>query len=187
MATGEDVWDSLPEGEQKSVWDETERNFWVNLRSKKDAENKKIEKDFQLSINEVRLKLSDLTGQRSQLKESQSRLARELAKVEAELARTTDECEEKATRLERIEQDYRTSRQKRTETLHDIWFKMRRFFRQKRGEDPDAPDHLGPESEGIVLPEMLPELSSGFNGPTPRVEPTNGTAVVADRPEEEEE
>ncbi|KAI1060847.1 hypothetical protein LB506_007475 [Fusarium annulatum] len=187
MATGEDVWDSLPEGEQKSVWDETERNFWVNLRTKKDAENKKIEKDFQLSINEVRLKLSDLTGQRSQLKESQSRLARELAKVEAELARTTDECEEKASRLERIEQDYRASRQKRTETLHDIWFKMRRFFRQKRGEDPDVPDHLGPESEGIVLPEMLPEVSSGFNGTTPRVEPTNGTAVVAERPEEEEQ
>ncbi|KAI3572145.1 hypothetical protein IWW34DRAFT_893198 [Fusarium oxysporum f. sp. albedinis] len=172
MATaGEDVWDSLPEGEQKS----------------KDAGNKKIEKDFQLSINDVRLKLSDLTGQRSQVEESQSRLARELAKVEAELARTTDECEEKASRLERIEQDYRASRQKRTDTLHDIWFKMRRFFRQKRGEDPDAPDHLGPESEGIVLPEILPELSSGFNGPTPRVEPTNGTAVVTDRPEDEEE
>ncbi|KNB16564.1 hypothetical protein FOXG_14392 [Fusarium oxysporum f. sp. lycopersici 4287] len=106
MATGEDVWDSLPKVEQKAIWDETERNFWVNLRSKKDSENKKIEKDFQLSINEVRLKFSDLTGQRSQLKESQSRLARELAKVEAELARTTEECEEKANRLERIEQDY---------------------------------------------------------------------------------
>ncbi|KAH7191165.1 hypothetical protein DER44DRAFT_815687 [Fusarium oxysporum] len=184
MATGENVWDSLPKGEQKAIWDETERNFWVNLRSKKDAENKKIEKDFQLSINEVRLKLSDLTGQRSQLKESQSRLARELAKVEAELARTMDECEEKASRLERIEQDYRASRQKRTETLHDIWFKMRRFFRQKRGEDPDAPDHLGPESEGIVLPEVLPELSSAFNGPIPRIEPTNGTATGADRPDE---
>ncbi|KAF5254270.1 hypothetical protein FANTH_934 [Fusarium anthophilum] len=187
MAAGEDLWEFLPKGEQNSLWDETERNFWVNLRSKKDAENKKIEKDFQLSINEVRLKLSDLTGQRSQLIESQSRLARELAKVEAELARTTDECEEKASRLERIEQDYRASRQKRTETLHDIWFKMRRFFRQKRGEDPDAPDHLRPESEGIVLPEMLPEVSSGFNGTTPRVEPTNGTAVVAERPEEGEE
>ncbi|KAF9774742.1 hypothetical protein IL306_007228, partial [Fusarium sp. DS 682] len=184
MATGEDVWDSLPEGEQKSVWDETERNFWVNLRSKKDAENKKIEKDFQLSINEVRLKLSDLTGQRSQLKESQSRLARELAKVEAELARTTDECEEKANRLERIEQDYRTSRLKRAETLQDIWFKMRRFFRLKRGEDPDAPDHLGPESEGIVLPEVLPELSSAFSGPIPRIEPTNGTTAVTERPDE---
>ncbi|KAG4269051.1 hypothetical protein FPRO04_12283 [Fusarium proliferatum] len=158
MVTGEDVWNSLPEGEQKSDWDETERNFWVNLRSKKDAENKKIEKNFQLSINEVRLKLSDLTGQRSHLKESQSRLARELAKVEAELARTTDECEEKASRLERIEQDYRASRQKRAETLHDIWLKMRRFFRQKRGENPDTPGHLGPESHGIVLPEMLPEI-----------------------------
>ncbi|KAF4339076.1 hypothetical protein FBEOM_7018 [Fusarium beomiforme] len=184
MATGEDVWDSLPEGEQKSVWDETERNFWVNLRSKKDAENKKIEKDFQLSINEVRLKLSDLTGQRSQLKESQSRLARELAKVEAELARTTDECEEKANRLERIEQDYRTSRLNRAETLQDIWIKMRRFFRQKRGEDPDAPDDFGPESEGIVLPDVLPELSSASNGPIPRIEPINGTAAAADRADE---
>ncbi|KAG7408880.1 hypothetical protein Forpe1208_v012008 [Fusarium oxysporum f. sp. rapae] len=64
---------------------------------------------------------------------------------------------------------------------------MRRFFRQKRREDPDAPDHLVPESEGIVLPEMVPELSSGFNGPTARVEPTHGTTVVADRPVEEEE
>ncbi|KAG4279578.1 hypothetical protein FPRO04_13611 [Fusarium proliferatum] len=187
MATGEDVWDSLPEEDQKSVWDDTELKFWVNLRYKKDAENKKIEKDFQVSIDEVRLKLSDLTGQRSQLEETRSQLARELAKVEAELLRTTDECQEKVSQLGRIEQDYHASRKKRTETLHDIWFKMRRFFRQKRGEDPDAPDHLGPESQGIVLPEMLSEQSLGFNGPTPRVEPTNGTAVVVDRPEEEDE
>ncbi|KAG7424329.1 hypothetical protein Forpi1262_v014537 [Fusarium oxysporum f. sp. raphani] len=73
MATGEDVWDLLPEGEQKSVWDETERKFWVKIRSNKDGENKMIEKDFQLPINEVRLKLSNLTWQRSQLKESQFR------------------------------------------------------------------------------------------------------------------
>ncbi|KAF4453982.1 hypothetical protein F53441_3507 [Fusarium austroafricanum] len=184
MATGEEVWDALPEGEQKSVWDETERNFWINLRSKKEAENNKVEKDFQLSINEVRLKLSDLTGQRSQLKESQSRLARELAKVEAELARTTDECEEKADRLERIEQDYYASRQKRAEAQQDIWIKMRRFFRQKRGEDPDAPDNRGPESEGIVLPEELPELASTSNGLATRREPTNGTVTVADRTDE---
>ncbi|KAF9774763.1 hypothetical protein IL306_007203 [Fusarium sp. DS 682] len=156
---------TLSQREQKSVWDETERNFWVNFRSKKDAENKKIEKDFQLSINEVR----------------------ELANVEAELACTNYELEEKANQFERIEQDYRTARLNRSETLQDIWFKMRRFFRQKRGEDPGAPDHLGPEPEGIVMPEALPELSSAFDGPIPRTEPTNDTAAVADRPGEVDE
>lgn len=177
MATGEEVWDALPEGEAKSVWDETEHNFWTNLRSKKEAENSKIEKDFQHSLSEVRLKLSDLRGQRSQLKESQSRLARELAKVEAELARTTDECEEKAERLVRIEQDYHESRKKRTEAQRDIWIKMRRFFREKRGEDTNVPDTRGPESEGLVLPDALPELSSASNGPVPQREPINGSAA----------
>ncbi|KAK2922945.1 hypothetical protein FoTM2_017187 [Fusarium oxysporum f. sp. vasinfectum] len=164
MATGEDVWDSLPEEDQKS----------------KDAENKKIEKDFQVSINEVRLKLSDLTGQRSQLEETRSQLARELAKVEAELSRTTDECQEKVSQLRRIEQDYHVSRKRRTETLHDIWFKMRRFFRQKRGEDPDAPDHLGPESQGIVLPEMgakslvdIVDADGNVIGPVEQIVPCN--------------
>ncbi|KAM0200851.1 hypothetical protein ACHAPA_004849 [Fusarium lateritium] len=171
MDTEEEVWDALPEGEQMSIWNETERNFWVNLRNKKATENDKIEKDFQNSINEVRLKLSELTGQRSQLRESQSRLARELAKVEAELARTTDECEEKADRLVRIEQDYHASRQKRVEAQRDIWIKMRRFFRQKRGEDPDAPDHRGPESEGLVLPDELPGLSSAPNASNTPIEP----------------
>jgi hypothetical protein len=185
MATEEDVWGTLPEGEQKSVWDETERNFWINLRSKTEAENNKIEKDFQTSINEVRLELSDLTGQRSQLRESQSRLTRELAKVEAELARTTDECEEKADRFVRIEQDYHVSRQKRVEAQRDIWVKMRRFFRQKRGEDPNAPDTRGPESEGLVLPDELPELSSTSNGVIPQREPTNGSAV--DIPNQEDD
>ncbi|KAM5528307.1 hypothetical protein FOXYSP1_19576 [Fusarium oxysporum f. sp. phaseoli] len=183
MGTGEVVWDALPEAEQKAVWDETERNFWINFRSKKEAENNEIEKNFQISVNEVRLKLSGLRGQRSQLKESQYRLAKELAKVEAELARTTDECEEKAARLERMEQDYHMSRQNREDAQQDVWVKMRRFFRQKRGEDPDAPDNRGPESEGIVLPELLPELSAS-NGVIERREPTNGTASIADRPDE---
>ncbi|KAF4455912.1 hypothetical protein F53441_1849 [Fusarium austroafricanum] len=140
-----------------------ERNFWINHRSKKEAENNKVEKYFQLSINEERLTLSYLTGQPSQLKESRSRLIRELAKAEAELACTTDECEGKAGRLERIEQDYYVSRQKRAEAQQNFWIKMRRFFRQKKGEDPDAPNNRGPESEGIILPEELPELASTSN------------------------
>jgi hypothetical protein len=177
MATGEEVWDALPEGEVKSVWDETENNFWTNLRSKKETENNKIEKDFQHSLGEVRLRLSDLKGRQSQLKESRSLLARELAKVEAELARTTHECDEEAERIVRIEQDYHESRKKRTEAQHDIWVKMRRFFREKRGEDPNTPDTRGPESEGLVLPDALPELSSASNGPVPQREPINGSTA----------
>ncbi|CAG1972487.1 unnamed protein product [Fusarium graminearum] len=177
MAAGEEVWEALPPGEAKSVWAETEDNFWRDLRSKKDIENRKIEKEFQHSLSEVRLKLSELKGQRSQLKESQGRLARELAKVEAELARTTDECEEKAERLFRIEQDYYESRRKRTEAQHNIWAKMRRFFREKRGEDPDTPETRGPESEGLVLPDMLPELPWPPNGPVLQREPVNGSVA----------
>ncbi|CZR49736.1 uncharacterized protein FPRO_14787 [Fusarium proliferatum ET1] len=159
----------------------------VNLRSEEDAENKKIEKDFQLMNCEVRLKLSERKEQQSQLKELRFRLATEHAQAEAALKHITNECKETASRLERIEQDYHSSCQKTAKTFHDKRSKMRRFFRQKRGENPDTPDHLGPESEGIILPEMLPEVSSGFNGTTPQVEPTDGTAMVAERPEEEEE
>ncbi|OBS28787.1 hypothetical protein FPOA_02723 [Fusarium poae] len=177
MAAGEEIWDALPVGEAKSVWVETENNFWKDLRGRKEVENSKIEKEFQHSLSEVRLKLSDLKGQRSQLKESQGRLARELAKVEAELARTTDECDEKAERLVRIEQDYYESRKKRMEAQNDIWAKMRRFFREKRGENPNTPDNRGPESEGLVLPDILPELSSASNGPVPQREPINGSAA----------
>ncbi|KAM0501976.1 hypothetical protein ACHAP8_004273 [Fusarium lateritium] len=177
MAAGEEVWDALPVGEAKSVWFETENNFWKDLRGRKEVENTKIEKEFQHSLNEVRLKLSDLKGQRSQLKESQGRLARELAKVEAELARTTDECDEKAERLVRIEQDYYESRRKRMEAQNDIWVKMRRFFREKRGENTNTPDNRGPESEGLVLPDILPELSLASNGPVPQREPINGSAA----------
>ncbi|KAM0362813.1 hypothetical protein ACHAPK_011490, partial [Fusarium culmorum] len=54
---------------------------------------------------------------------------------------------------------------------------MRRFFREKRGEDPNVPDNKGPESEGIVLPEALPEMPSPSNGPVSRREPINGSAT----------
>ncbi|KAI6768131.1 hypothetical protein HG530_006140 [Fusarium avenaceum] len=171
MDTEDEVWGALPEGEHMSIWNETESNFWASHRKKKAAENDKIEKDYQTLLNEDRLKHSELIGKRSQLEEIRNRIAREHAKVEADLALIADECEEKADRLVRIERDYHASRQKRVEEQHEIWIKMRRFFRQKRGEDPDAPDHRGPESEGLVLPNELPGLSSTSNASNVPIEP----------------
>ncbi|KAI3571479.1 hypothetical protein IWW34DRAFT_874073 [Fusarium oxysporum f. sp. albedinis] len=127
-----------PVEEHKSVWDETERNFWTSHRRQRESEYNMIEQEFQPSTTEVRIKLRELTGQRSQLSKSQARLARELAKVEAELARVTEECEMKTDRPERIEQDYRKSRQARIETQQEVWKTMRRFFKEKRGQGPDV-------------------------------------------------
>ncbi|KAM6504776.1 hypothetical protein FSOLCH5_015269 [Fusarium solani] len=162
MATVDDTaaGEALPVEEHKSVWDKTERNFWTNLRRQREAENNMVEQEFQKSTTELRIKLRELTGQRSQLSESQARLARELAKVEAELARVTEECEVKTDRLKRIEQDYHESRQARIETQQKIWKTMRRFFKEKRGEDPDVEDSEDPDMEALGLPRELPELSN---------------------------
>ncbi|KAJ3455139.1 hypothetical protein MRS44_013739 [Fusarium solani] len=179
MATVDDAaaGEALPVEEHKSVWDKTERNFWTNLRRQREAENNMVEQEFQQSTTELRIKLRELTGQRSQLSESQARLARELAKVEAELARVTEECEVKTDRLKRIEQDYHESRQARIETQQKIWKTMRRFFKEKRGEDPDVEDSEDPDMEALGLPQELPELSN-VSGNVPRREVADDSIQV---------
>ncbi|KAM6514251.1 hypothetical protein FALCPG4_015407 [Fusarium falciforme] len=179
MATVDDAaaGEALPVEEHKSVWDKTERNFWTNLRRQREADNNMIEQEFQQSTTELRIKLRELTGQRSQLCESQARLARELAEVEAELARVTEECEVKTDRLKRIEQDYHESRQARIETQQKIWKTMRRFFKEKRGEDPDVEDSEDPDMEALGLPQELPELSN-VSGNVPRREVADDSIQV---------
>ncbi|KAI8649789.1 hypothetical protein NCS55_01441800 [Fusarium keratoplasticum] len=179
MATVDDAaaGEALPVEEHKSVWDKTERNFWTNLRRQREAENNMVEQEFQQSTTELRIKLRELTGQRSQLSESQARLARELAKVEAELARVTEECEVKTDRLKRIEQDYHESRQARIETQQKIWKTMRRFFKEKRGEDPDVEDSEDPDMESLGLPRELTELSN-VSGNVPRREVADDSIQV---------
>ncbi|GKU13866.1 unnamed protein product, partial [Fusarium langsethiae] len=54
---------------------------------------------------------------------------------------------------------------------------MTRFFREKRGEDPDTHDTREPESEGLVLPHALPELSSASNRPVPHRELINASTT----------
>ncbi|KAF4982517.1 hypothetical protein FZEAL_1868 [Fusarium zealandicum] len=181
MATVDDAaaWEALPEDEHKSVWDETERNFWNDLRRSRQGEKNKIDQEYQRSVTEERIKLSELTGQRSQLSESQVRLARELAKVEMELARVTEECEEKSDRLAQIEQDYRKSIEARTETQREIWTTMRKFFKGKRGENPAAQDSDDQDMEAFGLTEELSELPElpRTNGVTSRRSVVNGPSV----------
>ncbi|KAM0430977.1 hypothetical protein ACHAPT_005611 [Fusarium lateritium] len=173
---------ALPLEEHKSIWDETERNFWARVRRQRETENSKTEQDYRQSVTEMRMKLSELTGRRTELTESQTRLARELAKVEAELARVSEECEEKAARLERIEQDHRKLRQAQAERQQEIWKKMRRFFKEKRGEDLGSEDDEDPDAEQFLVPEEMPGLSM-TNGAATRQDTIDGlTEVTSGQP-----
>ncbi|KAK7420313.1 hypothetical protein QQZ08_010446 [Neonectria magnoliae] len=156
MATPEQLaaWEALPVEEHDSVWNETERNFWADQDRQNEVTDNEIDKAYHHSITDAKVELSHLTGRRSLLSESQARLVRELAKVEEELARVSQACDEKAERLNRTEQEYRDGQQARLETRQKIRNTMRRFFKVKRGEDPNSVD-LDDELEGIA-PASLP-------------------------------
>ena len=131
------AWEAPPADEHKSVWDETERNFWSNLRQRQDADQAVADREFRRATTDLKTELGDLTRRRSQLSDLQQRLAKDLAKVDEELASVTDSCEEKADKLNRLEQKYHDGQQARVETCQKVVKTMRSFFRQKKGEDPD--------------------------------------------------
>ncbi|GKU09305.1 hypothetical protein FLAG1_11002 [Fusarium langsethiae] len=173
----EEVCNALPAGEAKSIWLDAERKFWEDFRGNEEMKKGKIRKESQHSRSKVQLKLSGLGEQRSQLMEEERRLNNDLAKVKAEFARITDEHGEEAERLKDIEQKYQESCKILMEHRHRMEDRMTRFFREKRGEDPDTHDTREPESEGLVLPHALPELSSASNRPVPHRELINASTT----------
>ncbi|OAQ73498.2 hypothetical protein VFPPC_01198 [Pochonia chlamydosporia 170] len=139
--------DVLPAEEQRSVWDETERNFWYKFDHDNEVSHQEAEQSYKVRESDVRADLGTLTTKRTELTERQERLLKELTKVEEELARVVEECDDRATELNLLEQKYRQSEHERLEQRSKIATSMERFFRVKRGEDPDAPserdkDHL---------------------------------------------
>ncbi|OAA40984.1 hypothetical protein NOR_05566 [Metarhizium rileyi] len=142
-----EVVDTLPPEEQRSVWDETERNFWHKFDNQNDDSRKEAEFRYRLMESKMRADLDTLTLERTKLTERQARLQRESRQVEEELARNVKEYDDKVTGLSTSEQDYRQSEHDRLEKQSKIGKSMEKFFRIKRGEDPNAPserdrDHL---------------------------------------------
>ncbi|KHO01212.1 uncharacterized protein MAM_00213 [Metarhizium album ARSEF 1941] len=133
-----EVVDMLPAEEQRSVWDETERNFWLRFDDENDASHGETQQMYRIRASKTRAELDALMMKQSQLTERQERLLKELTQVEAELARVVEACDDKATKLNILEQEYRQSEHERLEQRAQIAKSMERFFRIKRGEDPDA-------------------------------------------------
>ncbi|KAH6874533.1 hypothetical protein B0T10DRAFT_586035 [Thelonectria olida] len=144
--------------------------------------------------------IENLTRRRSQLSDLQQRLAKDLAKVDEELASATDSCEEKADKLNRLEQKYHDGQQARVETCQKVVKTMRSFFRQKKGEDPDEENTHQFDLVGLAsLPatRLDQPVVNGTSGqgidsgrgiedtrPTTNGTPTNGITAADETPME---
>ena len=132
------VWDALPLEEQRVVWYDAERNFWRNFKQEQDAMHATAEADYQRASMDVRTQLDALSDKRAQLAEVRDRLSRELARVEEDLARVAQACDDKSTRLTALEHEYRQGELDRLKKREQIAQTMYEFFKDKRGEDPEA-------------------------------------------------
>lgn len=148
------AWDALPAEEARSVWDETERNFWANQQRLYDAADREADKKYHQSLTEVKVDLSRLNSRRGFLAESQARLSEELSKVEEELARVVKAFEEKAEHMNKIEEEHRDGLQARLENQQKVRRTMRQFFRDKRGEEASLEEEDDFGDDGFAPPAV---------------------------------
>ncbi|KAF5704668.1 hypothetical protein FMUND_12396 [Fusarium mundagurra] len=167
----------MSRAEENSFWAAREQNYWKGVRSKKSLENEKIDNDFQMSLNEVSNRLDALEEERIER-------IKLVIETKARLSLINDAIEKETVYREQLRQKYHLSREMRNNESEYLWTQMRGWFREQKGEDPHAPDDKGPESEGLVLRNELPGLSSAADGTPVQRELTNGTGAMADRPEE---
>jgi len=132
------VWDALPAEEKRSVWDETENNFWSRFERDQEEARAAAEKDYRDATLDLKLEFNTLSGRQSQLAETRDRLARELAKVEQDLAQVAQACEDKSMKLNALEHEYGKRKHDREEKREHIYNQMLHFFKTKRGEDSDS-------------------------------------------------
>ena len=132
----QDPWASLPRDECRSVWEETERNFWPKFRRERDQELAEAGDSYRKHNVELSLELAALSERQRHLRSIQERLARELADTEHEVAAVRDACDAKAGRMTEFEKRYRTECQDMLKRRHNMAIDMTNWFRQQRGDEP---------------------------------------------------
>ncbi|OAQ57496.2 hypothetical protein VFPPC_11828 [Pochonia chlamydosporia 170] len=138
-STKMEVVDLLPAEEQRLVWYETERKFWYKFDNETDVKKQESEQTYKAREAEARADLGILTKHRAQLTERQERLFKELTQVDEELAQVVEERNDRVTKLNNLKQTHRQSERDALEERRKIANRMKRFFRIKRGEDPNTP------------------------------------------------
>ncbi|VUC32161.1 unnamed protein product [Clonostachys rosea] len=130
MDDEEAIWGTLSSAEHRSVWKETESNFWSKFALDQKEWRSEQELDFNEASVELRAELTSLTGQRKQLTETQERLNAQLAKVTSDLRLVVEQCDAKSHELSELDQAYR----KRLEEQSEKWEVQRREKRREHTE-----------------------------------------------------
>jgi hypothetical protein len=177
VATGkmeEDAWDALSSEEHRSVWDDTERNFWPTFRLDQESWRANAEQRHNTSTAGLRDAIGSLIGRQRQLSDMHAQLTRELAKLEEELRSVNADHDRKSNELAKADQEYREELQTQVDKWKAQTRTMVNFFREKRGQSQLS------DAEAVELAATLcktPELPPRVNG-VERTKPVNGQAVL---------
>ncbi|KAH7308019.1 hypothetical protein B0I35DRAFT_453944 [Stachybotrys elegans] len=159
--------DTLPFDERQQVWDETERNFWSNIRHEWETAQTDADKKHQQAVLDHRVEMATLIGRQSQLAETRTRLAKELAQVEEDLARLAQQCDDRANQLHRLEKDYHEDQQKHLETREKVTQAMTSYFQKMRSGSTADLGRTSREPTPISVEHRLPPPSTRGSEGTP--------------------
>ncbi|KAF5700415.1 hypothetical protein FGLOB1_10793 [Fusarium globosum] len=158
----------MSRAEEKPLWAGRERSQLNEVRNKK-------------SLEDCIRRVEETLGRLDILKKELAQVSIELR---ADMSRLVAAVDKGAAQQEQSSQSLRTSREARDNETKAVRTEMERRVGEKKGENHNAPDNRGVESEGFILSKELPRLSSAAGGIPARRELTNGTGAVANRPEE---
>ncbi|CAH0004084.1 unnamed protein product [Clonostachys byssicola] len=158
MDDEEAIWGTLSTEEHRSVWEETEANFWAKFALEQKEWRSEQELDFNEASVELRAELTSLTGQRKQLTETQERLNAQLAKVAGDLRNVVEQCDARTHELSELDQAYRKRLEEQSEKWEVQRSTMQRFFKEKHGGSVHSDDEEDEEDEEEAEDEPMVDL-----------------------------
>ncbi|KAK7210660.1 hypothetical protein V2G26_017838 [Clonostachys chloroleuca] len=158
MDDEEAIWGTLSTEEHRSVWAETEANFWAKFALEQKEWRSEQELDFNEASVELRAELTSLTGQRKQLTETQERLNAQLAKVAGDLRNVVEQCDARTHELSELDQAYRKRLEEQSEKWEVQRSTMQRFFKEKHGGSVHSDDEEDVDEEDEAEDEPMIDL-----------------------------
>lgn len=130
---------TLPIAEQKSVWYDTERNFWRSFERDNEASLIDAEEQYQMETAELKAELATLSGEGTQLAATRDRVLRELNRVEEELSNVATAFDKNITELTALQNTHRNHQLGRVRKQAQIARSMETYFSINRRLHQNSP------------------------------------------------